>query len=268
MKNSFFTPFSSSFCNSGNDEAQMAISNVPPNLQERSTYGSGFFLDSQVSSHLQLGSFCSLPTVNTTEGLVFLPEGDGLKTSSMYENTVHSRLIPRVSASDDRLKAMESTGKRTITSDSTNEEMTTMTACKKRKAASIEEHIQRPTEESSSTPIQPMKAPLRRNHKLGDRVTALQQLVSPFEKTDTASVLQEATIYIKLLQEQIQVLSNPYFRFRPSRSSQGIVVVGGEDRFVLRSRGLCLVPVSSILNLAKEAGGINQCPSGRNVSRF
>ncbi|XP_068637130.1 transcription factor PIF5-like isoform X2 [Aristolochia californica] len=276
MRNSFFPPFSSSFFSSGNEEAHMAISDIPNNLQERSnTYGSGFFIDSQVSNHLHLGSFCPLPTVNTSEGLVFLP-GDGLKTSSgQYENTVHSRLVPRVCAHDEllpsiynhqRAKAMESTGKRTIRSDSANYEETMMTACKKKKAASsIEEH-QRPMESSSSSHIQPMKAPLRRNHKLGDRVTALQQLVSPFGKTDTASVLQEATVYIKLLQEQIQVLSNPYFRFT-SHSSQG--TGGGEDRYDLRSRGLCLVPVSSTLNLAKEAGSINPCPSGRNViSRF
>ncbi|KAG7557702.1 Myc-type basic helix-loop-helix (bHLH) domain [Arabidopsis suecica] len=48
-----------------------------------------------------------------------------------------------------------------------------------------------------------------RKEKLGDRITALQQLVSPFGKTDTASVLNEAVEYIKFLQEQVTVLSNP-----------------------------------------------------------
>nr|GMC63746.1 transcription factor bHLH112-like isoform X1 [Ipomoea batatas] len=38
-----------------------------------------------------------------------------------------------------------------------------------------------------------------------DKITALQKLVSPYGKTDTASVLQEACISIKALQDQIQV---------------------------------------------------------------
>jgi hypothetical protein len=47
-----------------------------------------------------------------------------------------------------------------------------------------------------------------RKEKLGDRITALQQLVSPFGKTDTASVLNEAVEYIKFLQEQVTVSSD------------------------------------------------------------
>ncbi|KAL6498406.1 hypothetical protein OROHE_026674 [Orobanche hederae] len=47
---------------------------------------------------------------------------------------------------------------------------------------------------------------------MGDRITALQQLVSPFGKTDTASVLSEAIAYIHFLHEQVSVLSNPYLK--------------------------------------------------------
>jgi hypothetical protein len=78
-----------------------------------------------------------------------------------------------------------------------------------------------------------MQAPCKRSQKLGDKITALQQLVSPYGKvntsnswtgnsisslhahlkssmatcsqTDTASVLHEAATCIKNLHEQIQV---------------------------------------------------------------
>lgn len=49
-----------------------------------------------------------------------------------------------------------------------------------------------------------------RKEKLGDRITALHQLVSPFGKTDTASVLLEAIGYIRFLHGQIEALSSPY----------------------------------------------------------
>eukprot|EP00249_Psilotum_nudum_P022565 c28567_g1_i2 orf=500-1390(+) len=56
----------------------------------------------------------------------------------------------------------------------------------------------------SSSPGKNSQTQLRKE-KLGDRIMALQQLVSPFGKTDTASVLLEAIGYIKFLQEQVQV---------------------------------------------------------------
>ncbi|KAJ1396110.1 Myc-type, basic helix-loop-helix, partial [Sesbania bispinosa] len=59
-------------------------------------------------------------------------------------------------------------------------------------------------EASETTPQQNLYVPMRRNQKLSDKVTTLQKLVSPFGKTDTASVLHEASLHIKLLQAQIQ----------------------------------------------------------------
>ncbi|PKA49329.1 Transcription factor bHLH110 [Apostasia shenzhenica] len=53
-----------------------------------------------------------------------------------------------------------------------------------------------------------------RKEKLGDRIAALQQLVAPFGKTDTASVLMEAIGYIKFLQDQVETLSVPYEIFQ------------------------------------------------------
>ncbi|MCL7024926.1 hypothetical protein MKW94_004322, partial [Papaver nudicaule] len=69
--------------------------------------------------------------------------------------------------------------------------------------------LKKPKQDSSTVSSVKVQVP---KVKLGDRITALQQIVSPFGKTDTASVLQEAIGYIKFLQEQVQLLSNPYVK--------------------------------------------------------
>ncbi|KAL2329613.1 hypothetical protein Fmac_017194 [Flemingia macrophylla] len=90
-----------------------------------------------------------------------------------------------------------------------------------------------------------LHVPMRRNQKLSDKVTTLQKLVSPFGKTDTASVLHEASINIKLLQAQIrtlfQMLSFSYFSTIKDPHTQEC---GDQLQLDLRSRGLCLVPIS------------------------
>ncbi|XWS21033.1 hypothetical protein CRYUN_Cryun30bG0020400 [Craigia yunnanensis] len=103
-----------------------------------------------------------------------------------------------------------------------------------------------------------------RKEKLGDRIAALQQLVAPFGKTDTASVLMEAIGYIKFLQNQVETLSVPYMkssRKKTSRSKQGGSTMenGNEEepRRDLRSRGLCLVPLSCMSYVTTDScGGI------------
>ncbi|KAK5834274.1 transcription factor bHLH123-like [Gossypium arboreum] len=97
-----------------------------------------------------------------------------------------------------------------------------------------------------------------RKEKMGDRISALQQLVSPFGKTDTASVLSEVIEYIKFLHEQINVLSTPYKKTRATAQQQQQQNCEKSKDFEgfkhdLRSRGLCLVPVSSTFPMTHES---------------
>ncbi|XP_050157178.1 transcription factor bHLH110-like isoform X1 [Malus sylvestris] len=110
----------------------------------------------------------------------------------------------------------------------------------------------------SRTSCPPFKV---RKEKLGDRIAALQQLVAPFGKTDTASVLMEAIGYIKFLQNQVETLSVPYMKSSRNKTSKTILQGGmaeingnGETRD-LRSRGLCLVPLSCMSYVTGDVRG-------------
>ncbi|KAK9089576.1 hypothetical protein Scep_028658 [Stephania cephalantha] len=119
---------------------------------------------------------------------------------------------------------------------------------------STESTFKRPRIETP-TPLPTFKV---RKEKLGDRITALQQLVSPFGKTDTASVLFEAIEYIKFLHEQVGALSTPYMKSGSShhiqyqQNSDKLKDYGEGSKQDLRSRGLCLVPISSTFPVATE----------------
>ncbi|MCE0482080.1 hypothetical protein HAX54_040471 [Datura stramonium] len=103
-----------------------------------------------------------------------------------------------------------------------------------------------------------------RKEKLGDRIAALQQLVAPFGKTDTASVLMEAIGYIKFLQNQVETLSVPYMKSSRCKASRSLHGDGGEMnngsneemKRDLRSRGLCLVPLSCLTYVTDGGGGV------------
>lgn len=111
-----------------------------------------------------------------------------------------------------------------------------------------------------STQQSPFKV---RKEKLGDRITALHQLVSPFGKTDTASVLLEAIGYIKFLQGQIEALSLPYLggAATATRRHQHSESENVERKKGLRSRGLCLVPVSCTLQVGSDNGADYWAPA-------
>ncbi|GLU23170.1 hypothetical protein SLE2022_391950 [Rubroshorea leprosula] len=123
--------------------------------------------------------------------------------------------------------------------------------CGVMKRGSTEPAFKRPRLETPS-PLPTFKV---RKEKLGDRVTALQQLVSPFGKTDTASVLHEAIECIKFLHEQVSVLSTPYMKQGASIQHQQRTEKSEnveEPQQDLRSRGLCLVPISSTFPVTNE----------------
>ncbi|XP_055809347.1 transcription factor bHLH123-like isoform X2 [Solanum dulcamara] len=121
-----------------------------------------------------------------------------------------------------------------------------------KKGSSTETSNKRARNETSSH-LPPFKV---RKEKLGDRITALQQLVSPFGKTDTASVLSEAIEYIKFLHDQIGALSAPYMKSGASmqhQQSRNKSEDVGEGRSKdLRNQGLCLVPISSTFPITHE----------------
>ncbi|XP_047177970.1 transcription factor bHLH153 isoform X1 [Vigna umbellata] len=87
-----------------------------------------------------------------------------------------------------------------------------------------------------------------RKEKIGERIVALQQLVSPYGKTDTSSVLKESNEYIGFLHKQVKLLSAPYLETSAAAKMQGM------EACSLRSRGLCLVPVSFTIGVAESNG--------------
>ncbi|XP_039071044.1 transcription factor bHLH153-like [Hibiscus syriacus] len=88
-----------------------------------------------------------------------------------------------------------------------------------------------------------------RKDQIGERIVALQQLVSPYGKTDTASILLEAMEYIRFLHEQVKVLSAPYLQNIPTNNFPA------ESNYCLRNRGLCLVPISCTTGVACSSNG-------------
>ncbi|XP_048446843.1 transcription factor bHLH154 isoform X2 [Pyrus x bretschneideri] len=107
--------------------------------------------------------------------------------------------------------------------------------------------------------------PVRRSQKLSDKITALQKLVSPYGKTDTASVLQEASTYIMLLQEQIQNLLRMLGSSYKNAAALHPQESGSGQALDLRSKGLCLVPVSITQKVTMEEGSDHLATSRKIV---
>lgn len=136
-------------------------------------------------------------------------------------------------------------------------------ACRPNAAARPAPSLKKPrVEQRSSSAAMVVPSFKVRKEKLGDRIAALQQLVSPFGKTDTASVLMEAIGYIKFLQDQVETLSGPYLKSsrnkKPRTAQRGSSNASAgeqeETKLDLRSRGLCLVPLSCTSYVTNENG--------------
>ncbi|TVU44943.1 hypothetical protein EJB05_04406 [Eragrostis curvula] len=132
-------------------------------------------------------------------------------------------------------------------------------ATDQRKAAPAAETNKKPRVSASLPTDAAFGASTVRRERLGERIIALQQLVSPFGKSDTASVLHEALGYIRFLHDQVQVLSSPYMQRLPAsahapESSAGTVVEPPRPSD-LRSRGLCLVPIACTEHVAGDGHG-------------
>ncbi|GMP78765.1 hypothetical protein CsSME_00034577 [Camellia sinensis var. sinensis] len=98
--------------------------------------------------------------------------------------------------------------------------------------------------------------------KLGEKIAALQQLVSPYGKTDTASVLLETMEYISFLHEQVKVLSAPYLQNTPTAQMQEL------EQYSLRSKGLCLVPISYTIGVDSSNGADMWAPIKTSSPKF
>uniref|UniRef100_A0ACD5U629 Uncharacterized protein n=1 Tax=Avena sativa TaxID=4498 RepID=A0ACD5U629_AVESA len=99
-----------------------------------------------------------------------------------------------------------------------------------------------------------------RKERLGDRITALHQIVSPFGKTDTASVLQETIGYVRFLLGQIEALSYPYMGHGGNNGTSSMQQNGPTGE---RNPGLFPEYPGQLLNHNNNTGAVQQKAPGQ-----
>ncbi|KAJ8565280.1 hypothetical protein K7X08_007856 [Anisodus acutangulus] len=176
---------------------------------------------------IYFGGYLSKPLVDTN----FNDFKPSLKTLNLAEHKKHGLQLPCLTKSRGTISTCN-----TLKRSNRRAQEYASEGKKRKSEDNSETNSKRQNNEISSAKIQVPKV------KLADQITGLQQIVSPFGKTDTASVLWETINYVRFLQEQIQLLSHAYMKSNPCKERYW----GGFERkeVDLRSRGLCLVPIS------------------------
>ncbi|XP_022722944.1 transcription factor bHLH153-like isoform X3 [Durio zibethinus] len=100
------------------------------------------------------------------------------------------------------------------------------------------------------------------NKKNGVVYLAITEALFGWLQTDTASVLLEAMEYIQFLHEQVKVLSAPYLQTTPTNNMQDVA------HYSLRTRGLCLVPISCTVGVARSNGADIWAPIKTTSPKF
>ncbi|XP_038993093.1 transcription factor bHLH111-like isoform X2 [Hibiscus syriacus] len=252
MKKAHLSPFSSHSYNFGNNEVQMPYLDVLLQMESKGNVeGEAFCMEPKIlnnDNQIRDGAF-GIPYQSHFNSN-FLP--DYQYGSSNFDHnfqqpmSLGSKLaIPHFESGNTH--NFQNGRKHEINDDPING-VDERNKKKRKKLSSFEQQLSHQTiEELAEIKDFRLDMPVRRSQKLSDKITTLQKLVSPYGKTDTASVLQEASIYIKLLQEQIQMLSSSYKSPRAIHPQEI-----GKKQQDLRSRGLCLVPISFSQSATKE----------------
>ncbi|XP_027115636.1 uncharacterized protein [Coffea arabica] len=272
MKNTIFPQASSQLNGYGSNES---VSDIPLQIDSKlHTYDSNLYMDSTLHNQHGVFTICSQsPTINyqsgpsplmTIKSLDCPPLGaNHFGTKATYDSNIvkqqqlsHVEGIPgqpneigtkRIARKRPIENADMTSRKSPETIAGNRPPSNTEWTTNKKMAVCFQDH-QVPEEIKE---VLKDRVPVRRSQKLADKITSLQKLVSPYGKTDTASVLHEATVFIKVLQDQIE---NTFNRVRSTSMdheySQSKIT--GESQFDLRSMGFCLVPVSLTRNLIRE----------------
>ncbi|XP_050211006.1 transcription factor bHLH112-like [Mercurialis annua] len=234
MRNAVLPTISSDIYNFGSNEVQMSNSGISMD-SKLNIYGSSFSLESEAFSdftipyhdqHYQSGIYhlTSLNRDNNAQQPIISQDFDFQSTSTRKRS--FDAISPFSQGGiNDQIKSKGS--------------FSEWEKYKRRKSTSSQEQWHHKVKESIKN-----KIPVRKSQKLSDKITSLQKLVSPYGKTDTASVLQEASLYIKLLQQQIQNLFQMLSTTCPSQNIDGRLLD-------LQSRGICLFPVSVMQRLSQ-----------------
>ncbi|XP_004297789.1 PREDICTED: transcription factor bHLH111 isoform X4 [Fragaria vesca subsp. vesca] len=247
-------PFSSE--NGSNIDYQIGLNNAMAADNNYYGSGNGLVMPDSYSSSNSARSFTDVISFNSRLGKPLIDHVHHAQKPSNFKSSINlsdntckkqglQTSSPVKMSGRGQGTANESAGKKKRTEDSSTSSETVLKKPKQETSAA----------NSSSSSVK-MQAP---KVKVADKITALQQIVSPFGKTDTASVLYEAIQYIKFLQDQIHVLSSsPYLKTNTHKDSWGkLDQIRGDHqvKMDLKSRGLCLVPTSCTPQVYRENTG-------------